>query len=264
VSRASATPAGTLVLDSEGLAKAVLRAREVTQWLALALADDLRVITSAATVVEAVHPRLNRPALEWTLSRVVVEPVTEPIARRATAILAEAGLHGHRHAIDAMLSATALAAPGPVTVLTSDPEDIATLCGRSVTVIKVLRDGLPCPRLWQAFAERGNEAEFGTQPFGVDRSFAARVGEPGLVFELAKQALQLKCLGRVALGGARGGVPRGTEFQHGNGLFEPGSLPFPGRRSAIGRWTPAEVQRRLGLRLLGNLRLRTDIREDLQ
>ncbi len=133
MTRASATPAGTLVLDSEGLAKAVLRAREVTQWLALARADDLRVITSAATVVEVAH----RPALEWTLSRVVVEPVTEPIARRATAILAEAGLHGHRHAIDAMLSATALAAPGPVTVLTSDPEDIATLCGRNVTVIKV-------------------------------------------------------------------------------------------------------------------------------
>ena len=141
MSRASATPAGTLVLDGEGLAKAVLRAREVTQWLALARADDLRVITSAATVVEVTHPRLSRPALEWTLSRVVVEPVTEPIARRATAILAEAGLHGHRHAIDAMLSATALAAPGPVTVLTPDPEDIATLCGRNVTVIRVLRDG---------------------------------------------------------------------------------------------------------------------------
>src|SRR5437773_736917 len=84
-----------------------------------ARADDLRVITSAATVVEVPHPRLSRPALEWTLSRVVVEPVTEPIARRATAILAEAGLHGHRHAIDAMLSATALAVAGPVTVLTS-------------------------------------------------------------------------------------------------------------------------------------------------
>ena len=217
MSRASATPAGTLVLDSEGLAKAVLRAREVTQWLALALADDLRVITSAATVVEVAHPRLNRPALEWTLSRVVVEPVTEPIARRATAILAEAGLHGHRHAIDAMLSATALAAPGPVTVLTSDPEDIATLCGRNVTVIKVLRDGpgakragragsaaarpagMPCPRPWQAFAERGGEAEFGAQPFSVDRSFAPRGGEPGLVFELTQQALQPECLCRAAL-----------------------------------------------------------------
>jgi hypothetical protein len=38
-----------------------------------------------------------------------------------------AGLHGHKCAIDAVLSATALTAPGPVSVLTSDPEDIAAL-----------------------------------------------------------------------------------------------------------------------------------------
>lgn len=137
MSRARARPAGTLVLDSEGLAKAVRRAREVTEWLALAHADDLRVVTSAATVVEVSHPKINRPALEWTLSRIVVEPVTEPIARRAAAVLAGADMHGHTHAIDAMLSATALAAPPPVTVLTSDPEDIAALCGISVTVIKI-------------------------------------------------------------------------------------------------------------------------------
>lgn len=131
------TPGGTLVLDSEGLAKAVLRDRTVTGWLALARADDLRVITSAATLVEVIHPRINRPALEWTLSRLVIEPVTEPIARHAAALLADAGLHGHKYAIDAMLSATALAAPGPVTVLTSDPEDLAALCHSRVTVIKI-------------------------------------------------------------------------------------------------------------------------------
>ncbi|MET8790949.1 PIN domain-containing protein [Streptomyces pseudogriseolus] len=132
-----ATPGGTLVLDSEGLAKAVLRDRTVTAWLALARADDLRVITSGATLVEVVHPRINRPALEWTLSRLVVEPVSEPIARRAAALLSDAGLRGHKYAIDAMLCATALAAPGPVTVLTSDPEDLTALGGRRITVIKV-------------------------------------------------------------------------------------------------------------------------------
>lgn len=135
--RSPAAPGGTLVLDSEGLAKAVLRDRTVTAWLALARADDLRVITSAATLVEVVHPRVNRPALEWTLSRLVIEPVTEPIARHAATLLSNASLHGHKYAIDAMLSATALAAPGPVTILTSDPEDLATLCGVQVTVIKV-------------------------------------------------------------------------------------------------------------------------------
>jgi hypothetical protein len=47
VTRAPAVPGGTLVLDSEGLAKAVMRDRTVAGRLALA--DDLRVITSAAT-----------------------------------------------------------------------------------------------------------------------------------------------------------------------------------------------------------------------
>jgi predicted nucleic acid-binding protein len=137
VTRSPAAPGGTLVLDSEGLAKAVVRDRTVTGWLALARADDIRVITSAATLVEVVRPRINRPALEWTLSRIIVEPVSEPIARHAAALLADAGLHGHKYAIDAILSATALAAPGPATVLTSDPEDLTALCGGGVTVIKV-------------------------------------------------------------------------------------------------------------------------------
>ncbi|MGV9311962.1 type II toxin-antitoxin system VapC family toxin [Streptomyces sp. NPDC003691] len=137
MTRSPAAPGGTLVLDSEGLAKAVLRDRTVTAWLALARTDDLRVITSAATLVEVVHPRINRPALEWTLSRIVVEPVTEAIARHAAALLTDAGLHGHKYAIDAMLSATALAAPGPTTLLTSDPDDLTALCGGRATVIEI-------------------------------------------------------------------------------------------------------------------------------
>ncbi|MFE5936124.1 DNA-binding protein [Streptomyces sp. NPDC056470] len=137
MSRSPAVPGGTLVLDSEGLAKAVLRDRTMTGWLALARADDMRVVTSAATLVEVVHPRINRPALEWTLSRLVVEPVTEPIARHAAALLADAGLHGHKYAIEAMLSATALAAPGPVTILTSDPEDLTRLCSGRATVVGI-------------------------------------------------------------------------------------------------------------------------------
>jgi len=135
VTRTPAVPGGTLVLDSEGLAGAVRRDRTVTAWLALARADDLRVITSAATLAEVIHPRINRPALEWTVSRIVVEPVTADIARAAASLLAEANRHGHQHAIDAMLSATALAAPGPVTVLTSDPADLIAICGGRVTVV---------------------------------------------------------------------------------------------------------------------------------
>jgi predicted nucleic acid-binding protein len=132
-----ATPNGTLVLDCEGLAKAVLRDRNVNEWLASAWDEDVRVIASAATLIEVVHPRIKVPALEWTLSHLTIEPVTESISRRAIRLLHAAGAHGHKHALDAMLAATALAAPAPVVVLTSDPEELAALCGDAVTVVKV-------------------------------------------------------------------------------------------------------------------------------
>jgi predicted nucleic acid-binding protein len=137
VTRSAAVPGGTLVLDSEGLAKAVLRDRAVTAWLALARADDLRVITSAATLVEVVHPRINRPALEWTLSRLIVEPVTDAVARHAATLLTAAGLHGHKYAIDAALAVVALRQPGPVTVFTSDEDDMRKLCADRVVVVKL-------------------------------------------------------------------------------------------------------------------------------
>lgn len=118
---------GALILDSEGLAKAVQRDREVHEWLTAARDADLPVVTSAAVLAEVIHPRINDAALRWTLSRLRVEPVTQPIAQTAATLLRTAGLHGHKYAIDAMLCATALAHPGRVTILTSDVEDITML-----------------------------------------------------------------------------------------------------------------------------------------
>jgi predicted nucleic acid-binding protein len=118
---------GALVLDSESLAKAVQRDREVHEWLTAAREADLPVITSAAVLVEVIHPRINDSALKWTLSRLRVEPVTQAVAQSAATLLRTAGLHGHKYAIDAMLCATALQYPGRVTILTSDVEDIALL-----------------------------------------------------------------------------------------------------------------------------------------
>jgi predicted nucleic acid-binding protein len=114
-------------LDSEGLAKAVQRDRDVHEWLAAARDADLPVITSAAVLVEVIHPKINDAALKWTLSRLRVEPVTQAVAQSAAALLRSAGLHGHKYAIDAMLCATALEHPGQVTILTSDVEDIEML-----------------------------------------------------------------------------------------------------------------------------------------
>jgi predicted nucleic acid-binding protein len=105
--------------------------------LAQARLDGLRVVTSAATLVEARNPRMNQARFDWAVSRLVIEPVTENIARAASKLLAIHGLHGHRHAIDAMVAATALAAAAPGILLTSDPEDLAVLCGESVRIVKI-------------------------------------------------------------------------------------------------------------------------------
>ncbi|MFC0864569.1 type II toxin-antitoxin system VapC family toxin [Sphaerimonospora cavernae] len=118
---------GALLLDSEGLAKAVQRDREVHEWLTAARDADLPVVTSAAVLVEVIHPKINDAALKWALSRLRVEPVTQTVAQSAAALLRIAGLHGHKYAIDAMLCATALQYSGRVTILTSDVEDIGLL-----------------------------------------------------------------------------------------------------------------------------------------
>lgn len=49
------------------------------------------------------------------------------VTARLALALARSGLPGHTYAIDAMPGAAALTAPGPATVLTSDPEDFTAL-----------------------------------------------------------------------------------------------------------------------------------------
>jgi predicted nucleic acid-binding protein len=127
---------GTLVLDGEGLSKIVLRDRPAMARLAQASIDGLRVVSSAATLVEARDPRMDQARFDWAVSRVVIEPVTEDLARAASRLLAAHRLPGHRHAIDAMAAATALACAAPVILLTSDPDDLATLCGQGVRVVR--------------------------------------------------------------------------------------------------------------------------------
>jgi predicted nucleic acid-binding protein len=79
---------------------------------------------------------MGQARFDWAISRVVIEPVTEDVALAASKLLAAHRLHGHRHAVDAMVAATALAASAPITLLTADPEDLGRLCGHTVRVVK--------------------------------------------------------------------------------------------------------------------------------
>ncbi|MFJ9720840.1 type II toxin-antitoxin system VapC family toxin [Streptomyces sp. NPDC101213] len=128
---------GTLVLDCEGLSALVRRTPELTEWLAAAEAEDIRVVTNSVTLVEARDPRTHQARFDYAVSRVNVVPPDETIARHAGKLLAAAGLHGHKYALDAIVAATAMASPAPVTLLTSDPEDLQALCASGIRIVKI-------------------------------------------------------------------------------------------------------------------------------
>jgi predicted nucleic acid-binding protein len=127
--------AGTLMLDSQGLSEWCAAGQRVTALVREAKDNDFRVIISALTPIEAFDVRLRDDKLRWHLSRLRIEPVTDEIAFHAMNLLREAGLHGHKYAIDAVVAATALRATRPVIVLTSDADDMGKLCGKLVRIV---------------------------------------------------------------------------------------------------------------------------------
>ena len=129
--------AGTVVLDCEGLVKWCEADQRVTAIVRGAQDNDFRVVVSAMTPIEAQDVRMKSDRLNWYLSRLKVEPVTEEVSARAIELLRETRLHGHKYAIDAVVAATALRAVRPVIVLTSDEDDMHELCGKTIKVIGV-------------------------------------------------------------------------------------------------------------------------------
>ncbi|MEW2401050.1 DNA-binding protein [Streptomyces sp. NPDC046862] len=129
---------GTWILDSQALSLYLRADRTMTAKLAAARRRDVRVITSAATMVEADPQGVRTARLNWALSRLVVEPVSKDTAREAVARMQDSGrTGGHKYALDAIVAATARAAQPPVTVLTSGVDDLKPLCGKNVEVKQV-------------------------------------------------------------------------------------------------------------------------------
>ncbi len=125
------------LLDSEGLSRAVRGDREMGATLLDADQEGIGVITTSMTLIEAYDQRVKRGAWQWTLSKMVVRPVTHELSDRAIELLTAASMHGHQHAIDAVVAAVALAERGDVTIFTSDADDMRRLCGDRVAVVKL-------------------------------------------------------------------------------------------------------------------------------
>jgi predicted nucleic acid-binding protein len=111
--------------------------RTVLNMVRSALERGAGRVISAATLLEAQHPGVKRARREYVLSQLKIQPLLVPWAREAAQLLADAGLNGHSHALDAMVAVTALHQEPPVVVLTSDPGDVGQLCGDRVRIMHV-------------------------------------------------------------------------------------------------------------------------------
>lgn len=128
---------GTLILDSEGLSKLLSDDEQVVALVGEARSRGMEVVISALTIIEAVHARTNTSRLNWVLSGMRAVPVGDEEARAASNLLMEAGLHGHKYAIDAAVAEAALRQHRPVAMLTSDIDDMVKLCGDRVRLVAV-------------------------------------------------------------------------------------------------------------------------------
>ncbi|GLY00967.1 hypothetical protein [Actinoplanes sp. NBRC 101535] len=126
-----------MLLDCEGLSKLYHDDRTIAALMHAAQESRIRVGTSVMTLLEADDKKVHPARIKWILSRIDVHAITHEIADRAAELLRTHRLHGHKYAIDAVFAAVARSSPPPVTVLTSDPEDLSLLCGAAVKIIRV-------------------------------------------------------------------------------------------------------------------------------
>ncbi|GJF29360.1 hypothetical protein KNE206_20600 [Kitasatospora sp. NE20-6] len=127
----------TVALDSQGMSAWISQDREVLAMIKAFHSMGAGLVIGANTIVEIWHARANTARLNWVLSQVRIEPVTEHAARASAALLKQAGLHGHKYAIDATVAEMALRQPGPVAMVTSDIDDMVKLCGDRIRLIAI-------------------------------------------------------------------------------------------------------------------------------
>ncbi|MGQ0575530.1 MAG: type II toxin-antitoxin system VapC family toxin [Pseudonocardia sp.] len=107
------------------MSKAAAGDRRAQALLASARDRDARVVVSAVTLAEVLRGTARDAPTHRVLSRVTQLPVTPEIGAQAGALLGATRLADST--VDAVVAATALAQPGPVLVVTSDPDDLGVL-----------------------------------------------------------------------------------------------------------------------------------------
>lgn len=116
-----------MVLDAEGIVKLANGDPRVVARTKLAHLRNATVVTAATTLAEVLRGGPRDAPVHKALQRVAVISIHADDARAAGNLLGRAQLSGHRHALDALVAAVALAQPRPVVLLTSDSKDMQRL-----------------------------------------------------------------------------------------------------------------------------------------
>lgn len=120
-----------MVLDSEGLwAVARNDSEDVRAVLAASRVAGVPVLVPAAVLAETLFEDGRDSRANQALKKLLVVPITDPIARSAAELKRLAAMAGVASTIDALVVATSAAAGGGV-VLTSDADDIRALADRA-------------------------------------------------------------------------------------------------------------------------------------
>ncbi len=135
--KAGERPLRVFVLDCEALSLAVRGDRKMIACLDLAARGEADVVTSPMTLVQAYDGRTTEQRWDWVLSRLQVAGIGRDEARQARRLLADAKLHGHKYAIDAVLAVIAREQRGQVTVFTSDVDDLEKLVPDTIVIKRV-------------------------------------------------------------------------------------------------------------------------------
>jgi predicted nucleic acid-binding protein len=117
------------VLDAQPLSLLAEEDRRTMSLIEIARQDGYAPAISAVTIAEVRRGGQAAKRLRWLRSRLIVVPVTEPIADLAAELLEDAGLDGHACVVDSLVVATAASAAGTAKVVSSDGSHVPKLCG---------------------------------------------------------------------------------------------------------------------------------------
>lgn len=127
--------ATALVLDSEGLSRAAAGDVRAVAWIARARELRLPLVINAVTLTETIRGTPRDATIHRLTRNARTDAVDAALAVDAGRLL---GRTGRADTVDALVATTAIRLRCPVTVLTSDPDDLSALT-ESYPLVRVIQ-----------------------------------------------------------------------------------------------------------------------------